>query len=185
MTDPIDYLDFTGAGALFGAPEDYLLAVLKPLEGLIPGLKVRTMIEDDLTCPYLLCRSAFGAWGSGSDSRFARKFTADIQTWTEDGTEPGSPSGDTRGAWLQEIVRLRLATAWRNQETLPGLGHFSHFEASTDAHRVADWATSTGAQQYANLPKSLTRYEAKYSVAVRPDFANPLTVSDLIADLSN
>lgn len=171
-------------GPFFNPPEDFLLALLRPLEDEIPGLTVSSIIADDLKVPYLLCRSDTGAWDgdnntAGRDRRFMRRFTADIQTWLE------GPDADQRSAWLQEIVYLYLRTAWSRQVIVPGMGHISHLGVSTYAHEVPDWATSTGVNQYAQLPKGTMRYQAKYRVYVRPDWGNPPDLSDIVSQIVN
>lgn len=170
-------------GLFFYSPEDLLLGIIRPLEEDIPGLTVSTIIQDDFPTPYVMCRSDTGSWDSdtagSADRRFMRRFTADIQTWV-DGTE-----ADTRNGWLQEIVYLRLYTAWSRQIIVPGVGHIAKLRVSSPAHEVPDWATSTGVNQYAQLPKGMLRYQAKYRVWVRPDFSVQPDVAAMAAAIAN
>jgi hypothetical protein len=175
---------------LYSAPEELMLAIVRPLEDQIPGLKVRTLIEDDtFTCPYVLLHSGTGAFlndnfastlgGGEGDIRFHRRFLADIQTWTD-----GADS--EQKAWaLHELIRLSLWNAFDNQTVYPGVGHLARFKTSSPAHKTPDWATATGVNQYANLPKGMVRYQAMYSVSMRPDLTTPISAADLVAFLSS
>lgn len=168
---------FNLAAPVFASPEDFLMALLRPLQDEMPNLAVETIIEDSMSAPYLMARSDTGGWQNDNvgtaDTRFYRRFNAEIQTWT------AGPDGDQHGSELQELVRLHIFTCWQNQLVVPGMGHIARFRTFSPAHRVPDWATSTGMNQYANLAKGLYRYEAKYGLAVRPDFANPIDANDL------
>lgn len=175
-------LDFDAP--LFAPPEDILLAIFRPLEAEIPGLVVTSRIPDDedMTTPMILCRSGTGSWNSdsfqGDETRFVRRFIADIQVFTDD------PEGDKKAALLSELAYQRLRTVQRRQIVFPGLGHLAYVRTSTPAHQVPDWATSTGVNQYANLNKGMYRYEAKYGIAVRPDFNSPVTAEQILAVLA-
>lgn len=159
--------------------EDYLIPLLRPLEQEVPRLKVRSIIEPDLSTPYLMVRLRTGAWQNDSfgsdDRRFIRRMVADVQTWTED------PDGELKAAYLHEIVFQTLLKAQRNQDVIPGIGSLASLSTNSPAHRVADWATSTGTNQYANLAKGMHRYQATYAVAVKPDRKNPMTPADLLS----
>lgn len=170
----------------FGPPEDLLLAVFRPLELAIPNLKVRSFIEDDLfSCPYLMVRAGKGSWNSDSfgsnDTRFTRRTIVDVQSWTED------PDGDEKGAALQELARLTLFAAWRKQVVYPGLGSIGFARVSSPARRASDWATSTGSNQYANLPRGTARFQALYGVTMRPprDVTSSAVTGELVALLNS
>jgi hypothetical protein len=166
---------------IFASPEDLLLAILKPLEDEIPGLKVRTMIEDDtFTTPYVMVHAGSGAWVSDSfanaDNRLWRRFLADVQVWT-------SGRDAEEKAWLlHELVRRKIQHSFDSQTVYPGLGHLAGFRTNSPAHKTPDWATATGVNQYANLPKGMVRYQAMYGMAMRPPLGeHSLNADDLAA----
>lgn len=171
-------LDFPGA-AVFSSATDLIQALLKPLEVEVAGLKVRSLLEDDLTTPYLMARATYGSWTSDSfsdnDNRFSRRAIVDLQTFT-DGLE-----GDTAGWAISELAYQVLFKAYKQQTVVPQVGHIGYFRINSPARRVADWATSTGVQQYANLNKGYFRYQAVYGIVQRPDRRSPLTAADLVA----
>ena len=172
-------IELTKASTPFRSTTDLVLALLKPLEGEIPGLKVRSLIEESATLPYILVRAVSGAWGSdsfhGADRRFLQRAVVDIQTFT------AGKDSDTSGDALSELCFQMLYTAKENRTRVPGVGYLNYIRTSTSARRVSDWATSTGVQQYANLPKGWTRYQATYGIVHRPDLSAPVTVSELVA----
>lgn len=154
-------------GQQFGPVEDLLLELLWPLEDEIPGLMIRSLIPDDVTCPFVLVRREPGAYSSASfglagDDRFIERAVVKINTFTQD------PDGDARGALLQDVIRRRLQACWWRQIVVPGLGAIARIQTSAPAQRVSDWATSTGVVQYANLPQNSHRYEATFGLAIRP-----------------
>lgn len=165
--------------ALQAPGADLVLALLKPLEDEVPGLKVRSLIEENLTTPYVLARASHGAWTSDSfhdsDRRFLRRLVVDVQTFTS------GVDGDSAGDALSEICWQTLNKAVVDQTVILGLGSISFLHVSSPARRVADWATSTGVSQYANLPQGYHRYQATYGIVQRPDRLNPLTAADLLA----
>ena len=170
---------------IFTPVEDLLLAVFRPLEDAIPGLTVVTRIPEaeSLTTPFVLVRGDVADWTSdsfaGNDTRFIRRAIAEIQTFTTD------PDGETKGGLLSEIARQRLWAVKRSQTVFPGLGHITSVRTNSPAHAVSDWATSTGVVQYANIPKGVHRFEAKYGIGYRPDFDNPILVSDVLDILTD
>jgi hypothetical protein len=168
---------------LFAAVEDLLLAIIKPLEEDVPGLKVRTLIEDDtFTTPYVFVHAGTGAYTADtfgglniSDGRFQRKFIADVQVWTD------GPDSEAKAWAIHELIRDKLSKAYWEQIVYPGIGHLCYFRTSSPAHKTPDWATATGVNQYANLPKGMVRYQATYGMAMRPPFDSKITAADLVA----
>lgn len=171
-------LDFSGSAA-FAPATDLVQAILKPLEGEVPGLKVRSLIEQNMTTPYVLARMTFGSWTSDSfhdsDNRFSRRAIVDVHVFT-DGVD-----GDTSAWALSELCWQVLHRAVANQTVVPGVGSIAFLRINSPARRVSDWATSTGVQQYANLDKNYTRYQAVYGIVQRPDRRSPISITDLVA----
>lgn len=176
---------FNSPFPFFQPPEDFLLAVFRGLEAEIPGLTVVDEVPPDsqFSMPLLLVRGESGDWASdsysGHDTRFVRRFIADIQTFTS------GINGDRKGGLLSEIAKQRLNRALADQTVFPGLGHISSVSVRTPAHMVPEWATSTGPNQYATLSKGDYRYEAMYGVTVRPDFQNPMSEAEILSILSS
>lgn len=177
MTDPV-LPEFNGS-LIFASTTDLIQHFLKPLEGMVPGLKVRSMIEDGLTTPYVFARMTFGSWTSdsfhNSDNRFSRRAVVNIDIFTD------GPDGDSAGWALSELCWQTLYAAREAQTVVPGIGSIAFLRINSPARRVSDWATSTGVQQYANLNKGYTRYQAVYGIVQRPDRRNPMTAADLVA----
>lgn len=162
----------------FGAVEDYLLAVLRPLEAEVPDLRVVAYIEADDAFSehqnHILARRVPGAFANASfgsnEERFVQRGMIRIETFTNDGQDG---NGDLRGSKLQEICRRRLLTVYRKQVVVPGVGHLCELRNSSPAHRTSDWQSSTGVVQYANLPHNMHRYETTYGIIMRPA-SNPV-----------
>lgn len=158
---------------------DLVLAILKPLEGEVSGLKVRTLIEPKFTSPYVLVRVTNGAWNSdsfgGADRRFLKRALVDVQVFTD------GPDSDTSGDALSELCYQYLRAAVTNRFILSGVGSINFLRISSPPRKVADWQTATGVNQYANLPQGSTRYQATYGVIHRPDRQSPMTAADLVA----
>lgn len=164
-------------GPQFAPVEDLLLELLWPLEDEIPGLIIRSLIPDGVTCPFVLVRREPGAYSSASfgfagDDRFLMRSVVKVNTFTAD------PDGDAKGALLQDVIRRRLSACHHRQVVVPEMGSIARIQTSAPAQRVSDWATSTGVVQYANLPKGAHRYEATYGLVVRAAHTtrNPLAV---------
>lgn len=145
--------------AEFSPIEDILLPILRA--GL-PGISVQSVIEKDQTFPMVLARrsSTASSWTDG-DPRFIDASSVFIFAFCED------PNGDEDAALLSEAVRVVLRDAYRNQVVVPGRGHISALHMVAPPRRVADWATSSGPVQYADLPTGVWRYEAHYDIDFR------------------
>lgn len=160
--------ELLGSDPTFGPVENLICALLKPVEQFVPGLRISPWIEnyEAFHTPYVVVRKESGAFASDvfgdPDSTYLQRAVIHIETFTDD------PDGDQKGAWLQEILRVRLRTCWKKSIVVPGLGHIGRVRISSPPHRATDWATSTGVVQYANLPKNMHRYEATYGILVRP-----------------
>lgn len=160
----------------FLAPEDLILGYLKPLEGVVPNLKVGTWIAEDQTFPFVKVRVENAAQASGSfggrEVRWLRRAVFTVETFTQD------PDGDYAGSRLQDIVVRRMLSAFVKQEVVPGVGHMGDFVILDPPHRASDWATSTGIVQYASLPQGVHRYESAFLIAHRPDMTTSIDPLD-------
>lgn len=136
--------------------EDLLLEVLRPR---LPGVSVQTLVNDDQTFPFVLVRTN-GDWGSWSgDPRFIDTAQLNIQVYCD------GLNADSDAALLSEAVRVILSDAVNM--VVPGYGYLTKADLSQRPRRVADWASSTGPVQYADLPTGVYRYESIYEIAVR------------------
>lgn len=155
----------------FSPLEDLILALLRPLEDEIPGLKVRTMYEENVTTPFILVRRISGAYASSQfgkgEERFVQRAVLAVQVITED------PNGDEKGAVLSELIRRVLTTAWLHQVVVPGAGSIATLVTLNPPHRASDWMTGTEVLQYANLPQQMHRYETEYGLILRPPHDPP------------
>lgn len=138
--------------------EDVLLAVLADK---LPDVKSGTLINNGQTFPYILVRRASLFGNDSGDPRFIDRAPVTINAFAED------PNGDFDAAVLSEAVRVILRDAARERKVYPGLGHVLAVEMPSPPRQAANWATATGAVQFADLPTSVWRYETQYTVAVR------------------
>ena len=172
-------LEIAGGMQAFASSSSLIMGLLKPLEDLVPNLKVRSLIEPNFSPPYVFARAIVGAWSTNSfgtdDRRFLQGRLLDVQAFTE------GPDGDTSADALLELCWQQLWSAKVNGTKVPGVGYITYLRTVTPPRRVPDWASSTGVQQYANLPKGYTRYQTTLGIVHRPDFDNPVTVADLVA----
>lgn len=169
-----DLIDFPH----FSPVEDLILAIVRPLEDELPGLKVRTIYEgkENFSTPYVLVRRvpapfASSQFGQGEE-RFIQRAALAIQVITED------PDGDEKAAQLSEVIRRVLLTAWHRGTVVPKIGSIAHIVTLAPPHRVSDWATGTAIVQYATLPQNMHRYETEYGLILRPalDAEDPLAL---------
>jgi hypothetical protein len=142
----------------FSPIEDFMLALLRDK---LPSMRVRSLIEDTPSYPFLLVRRdpVFGGWTG--DSRFVDSAEIAVHAFCQD------PNGDEDAARLSEAVRVLLYAAAREQKVYPGLGHIVSVEMTSAPRRAPDWATATGPVQYADLPTGVWRYETKYRIEIR------------------
>lgn len=150
---------------VFGHVEDLMLGLLRPFfEG--QDVYIASVFEEGMPLPVIVGRQDRKSGAVShfvSDNRFLMPALLSVDTIT------GGPDADQDGADLQEAVRICIHEAWLNQTVVPGVGYLSAIENSTKPARVADWATSTGAVQYAQLPRGAVRYESNYRLILRPD----------------
>jgi hypothetical protein len=144
--------------------EDLMLAVLR--KGL-PGIRVNSLISADQTFPAVIVRRIpnFGEWTG--DPRFTDSALVAVHAFCAD------PDGDEDAAVLSEAVRVVLRDNVRSQRVYPGLGHLTQVDMTSAPRRAADWATSSGPVQYADLPTGVWRYETTYDVVIRKPRQRP------------
>lgn len=145
--------------AQFSLEEDVLLAVLRGV--FEPEIPVHALIEDATQYPFILVRKNHGMGINNGDPRFFSEGDVSIHTYT------GGPDGDQDGGILSEAVRVVLHNAWQNNWHRPDLGSIVRIKMIEEPSRQADWATSSGPVQYADLPNGWYRYETVYNVRVR------------------
>ncbi|MEU9605457.1 hypothetical protein [Streptomyces sp. NPDC048057] len=147
--------------------EDLMLAVLQ--QGL-PGIQVQSLISKNQTFPLVIARRdpSFGNWAG--DTRFLDAARVAVHVFCED------PDGDEDAAILSEAVRVVLRDAWLKQVVYPGRGHITRVDLASAPRRQADWATSSGPVQYADLPTGVWRYEATYDIEIRKPRSRPYPI---------
>jgi hypothetical protein len=148
----------------FGSVDDLMVTVLRDF---FTGqdVHVGTLFSSALIPPIIIVRrerrSGQASIDSGDD-RFLMSAIVSVNTIT------AGPDADMLGEELQEACRIAIREAQQNQKTVPGYGTISEITNSIEPSRVSDWATSTGVQQYASLPKGWSRYESVYRFLIRP-----------------
>lgn len=77
---------------------------------------------------------------------------------------------DRDGALLLEAVRVAFRTCHVEQHVFPGVGSLARVWMEQEPVRRADWDTSAGPVQYADLPAGWQRYEMIVTYLLRPTF---------------
>ena len=139
--------------------------MLALMRAAFPDMPVHSLIPLHPTFPFLLVRRhrPIGQWSG--DPRFTDTGVIEVQAFTQ------GINGDEEGALISEAVRVALRDAWLSHARIPGLGSVIEIQLDDEPHRAADWATSTGPVQYADLPAQVTRYESTYRVEIRRERA--------------
>lgn len=153
----------------FAPVEDLFLGLLRPLEGLVPGLKVRTAIESGatFTAPYVFIQrtnAAFAGAAYGGDERFTQRCVVSVHVFCRE------PDGEEKASRLSEIVRRVLLSAWLKGQVVPQSGSMRELVLLAPPHRATDWSSGTAGDYLADLPVGLVRYETEYGVVLRPTF---------------
>ena len=161
-------------------PNKLIMAVLQPLEADVPGLRVRTKLEDLTTVPVILARVVPGSFTNEaihaeSDKGQLTRCAIDVHAYCF-----GINAEDQCWA-LSEMAKQSLIAAWKNHVVYPGIGSVNGLKITSLARKANDWQTGTGVQQYSNLPKGTIRYQAIYGLVHRPDRRNRLSAADLVA----
>lgn len=156
--------------------EDYMLALLRKLH---PDLTVLSLIplrqDGSYAWPngidyFVLVRRAPSLTPS-RDERFIDTAGISLQVFAKD------PEADSKCALISEGIRATLRDASLDPAStyIPGLGSMAWLDYSQEAVRRTDWATATGPVQFADLPTGFMRYEARYTIGIRPDVWNKTT----------
>lgn len=148
----------------FAPVEDIILPILR--DGL-PGISVQDRIWDDQDFPFVLIRRTPTMGEYQGDPRFTDWVAISVHCFASD------PDGDQDASLLSEAVRVILRDAALKRQGVPGLGYVVKAELLSAPRRSADWATSSGPVQYADLPTACWRYEARYEVEIRKSNARP------------
>ena len=149
---------------VFGSVDDLMVALFRDFftgQNIHIGTVFSSAIEPPIIIVRRERRSGQASIDS-SDDRYIQSAIVSVNTIT------AGPDADMLGEQLQEAARIAIREAQQNQITVPGLGSISSITNSIEPSRVSDWATSTGVQQYASLPKGWTRYESVYRFLLRP-----------------
>ena len=140
--------------------EDIMLSIF---ERGMPDLAVHSLVppSEYLEYPFVLVRrqAPVGHWSG--DPRFVDVGRINLSVFAED------PDGENKAILISEAIRVMFREAWREHWNFPGLGSIVSIRMIQEPNRVPDWATATGAVQFADLPGNVWRAESSYTVAVR------------------
>lgn len=149
---------------IFGSVDELLLGVLR--NALADDqVHIGTLYSEGLTPPIVIVRRdrRSGSLGlENDDDRFMQSAVVSVNTLT------AGENADEDGEELHEACRIAIREAHLNQTVIPGCGHIAAVLNSITPARVSDWATSSGAVQYASLPKGWVRFESVYRLLIRP-----------------
>lgn len=146
--------------------EDVATAILQedlpdlPLVTLIPDENIDG-VSDDYDF-FVLVRRAYqwGEW-AGDTRGFMDSGGIEVHVYTQD------PDGDIKGALISEAIRAVFARASREKRRITDRVHIHEIQMIIEPVRKADWATSQGPVQYADLPESGWRYLTTYQFKTR------------------
>ncbi|MDS2171611.1 hypothetical protein Q7C18_02765 [Nesterenkonia sp. CL21] len=157
---------------VFGALEDLILAVLRDYFKDRDDVHIYDRYSEGMDLPAVVPLSAnragMVAYQTPEDS-WARSGIIELNTFAD------GPNRDIVASQLQEACRHAIYEAFFKQTDYPGLGVINKVSNSNYSRPEGDWATTTHAVQYARLPNSVTRYEARYRLLIRPSktYSNP------------
>lgn len=149
---------------VFGSTNRLLMAIFREFF-VGQEIHIGTLFSEDIPTPALLARTERRSGSiahKAGDEMFLKPVIASVNTLTS-GLE-----AESDGEALQEMARIAITQAQREQKVFPGVGYISAIENSTVASRASDWATSTGIVQYATLPKGVVRFESIFRLLIRP-----------------
>ena len=152
----------------FSPMEDVALAILRRA---LPDVLILSLIPDDVPhVPitdedaefFILTRRAYqwGEW-AGDQRGFMDSGGIEIHVYTRD------PDGDLKGALISEAVRSIFERAAREKWRIDEQTTVHSIQMIIEPVRKADWATSQGPVQYADLPQGSWRYITTYQVKTR------------------
>ena len=153
--------------------EDVALAILRRA---FPDVLVLSLIPDDQPPSpegggdadyFILTRRAYqwGEWG-GDKRGFMDSGGIEIHVYTKD------PDGDLKGALISEAVRSAFEQAAKEKWRIDDTTTVHAVQMIIEPIRKADWATSQGPVQYADLPQGSWRYITTYQVKTRRQTRN-------------
>jgi len=149
---------------VFGSTNRLLMAVFREFF-VGQDIHIGTLYTEDIPTPALIARAERRSGAVShkvADDIFMKPAIVSVNTFTS-GLEAESDAES-----LQEMCRIAITQAQRQQKVYPGIGHISMIENSTAASQASDWATSTGIVQYATLPKGVVRFESIFRLLIRP-----------------
>lgn len=169
----INYLDLGLPSSVmdevkFSPMEDVSLTILRRA---FPDVLILSLIPDDEpTSPlldepaefFILTRRSY-QWGKWDGERrgFVDSGGIEVHVYTKD------PDGDLKGALISEAVRSVFERAAREKWRIDDHTTVHSIEMMTEPIRKADWATSQGPVQYADMPQGMWRYITTYQVKTR------------------
>lgn len=149
---------------VFGSTNRLLMAIFREFFAG-QDIHIGTLYTEDMPTPAIVARAERRSGSIAhkvTDETFLKPAIVSVNTFTS-GLEAESDAEA-----LQEMVRIAITQAQREQRVYPGVGHISLIENSTAASQASDWATSTGIVQYATLPKGVIRWESVFRLLIRP-----------------
>lgn len=155
---------------VFGTTEDLVIGLFRPYFARLrdaggPDVRVYTNYEEGMVMP---CVLALNTRRTGIDAYAVKDEFYVRSTVLEVNTLASGRNAEKDAADLQEAIRHVFMDAHRRQVVIPNVGSLSSVSSSVMATRQTDWASSSGPTQYAKLPHSATRYEARYRILIRP-----------------
>ncbi|MFL1441819.1 hypothetical protein [Nocardiopsis protaetiae] len=138
---------------MFAPATSLVLAILRPavapiiVNGLMPDLT-------ETPPPVGMARRVPG--GGAYDVRGYDRAVIDVQSWHTD---------DRLADDLADALRSALISAWRTQLVIPGMGWIARYEETAAPALLPDSAQGSGT----TTPKGVYRYQATYTLGLRPD----------------
>lgn len=164
-------INFNPDPAVLDLPDDILaLSQMRPLEEFalyamrhhISSTPVLTLIPEKLRfSTFYLVRREPGEGSWRGDHRFIDDGGIVISAYSAD------PNGEERASVMADAARVAMVNAQRENLYVPGAGWISRVKMPEEPVRKADWASSVGPVQYADLHSGFWRYEVHFQLMVR------------------